>query len=225
MQYRVKNGELPSALIRALEYHFIYDRERNTHLRHIPSFIEKAIYDVKSDPFSRVYILKRFTGKLLGYILKESENEFTIFIPCQMEERGEILFLINDSILKQELENTSYALKVVFIGFDTQDCLFHTVLFSGIASVYLFLRTFKTDTFILDFSRFINVPNKAIFETYCKPFVFPSFWKKYNPIKYSFSNTFLRGHHNEVVDDMTIFLKDYYLPTSEEIRTHIVINN
>jgi hypothetical protein len=103
--------ELPNALIRAFERHFIYDRNRNTHLRNIPFFIENVINNLYPK-YKAVYILKRLTGLLLGYVYQITLNEYVIIIPCSNTEKHEILFLLKDSL--RELILANYSFKVIF---------------------------------------------------------------------------------------------------------------
>jgi ABC-type antimicrobial peptide transport system permease subunit len=104
-------GKLPSALIKALERHFIYDKDQDTHLRNIPFFIKNIINTLYSQ-YKDYYILKRFTGFLLGYIFEITQGEYVIIIPCSKLERSEILFLIKDSLEQVPI----YSFTVIFPG-------------------------------------------------------------------------------------------------------------
>jgi hypothetical protein len=219
----MSNNRLPNALIRAFEHHFIYDREGKGRLYHLPLFIENAVCKVRADYKDALHVLKRFTGRLLGYLLKENEGEFTVFIPCGMNERGEILFLLKDSLMAHDLKDACYALKVVFIGYDTPGDLFHTVLFSGIPEVYFKLNLKKANIFTIDGSLFSSPGGTALVNYYCRPLAFPSFWKPYNPLVYCFDNAFSKGHHNEIVNNVLSFINGHYMPAEKEFKAHIII--
>jgi hypothetical protein len=207
----MKSDKIPSALIRALESHFIYEDAVEGHLRFIPSFIEPVFNAVK--PGVPFHILKRFTGRLLGYLLHDAPDEFTLIIPCVIPERREISFLIRDSIMETGLDDTSYAVKLIFLGSKSNPLLFSQVFFSGIQDVYFSsLLNHGASIFHIDLSRENN-------ERYFKLFRFPSFWKPYNPIVYSLENG--KGHHNEVIDKILEFTGAYH-PLPEEIQAHII---
>jgi hypothetical protein len=95
---KMKRRTLPNALARAFERHFIYDKEPRGHLRHIPFFISKVINDLYNSNYLAIYILKRFTGLLLGYIFEIKNGEYVLVIPCRKSERDELLFLIRDCL-------------------------------------------------------------------------------------------------------------------------------
>jgi hypothetical protein len=208
----MKKEIIPSALIRALESHFIYEDTSESHLHFIPSFIEPVFNAVK--PGAPFHILKRFTGRLFGYLLHDAPDEFTLIVPCVIPERREISFLIRDSIMKTGLDDTSYAVKLIFLGSKAHPLLFSEVFFSGIQDVYFSVMLHHgLNIFHLDLSKENN-------ERYFKPLRFPSFWKPYNPLIYSLKNS--KGHHNEVIDTLLGFAQPY-CPLPEEIQAHIII--
>jgi hypothetical protein len=104
-----ERDELPNVLIRAFERHFIYDRDKTNHLRNIPFFIENVIKSLYSH-YKAVYVIKRFTGTLLGYMYKLSNKEYTLIIPCLQNEKHEILFLLNDCFQDQILDDTTFTI-------------------------------------------------------------------------------------------------------------------
>jgi hypothetical protein len=208
----MRKDSIPSALIRALESHFIYEAIPQGHLRFVPSFIESVFNAVK--PGVPFHIVRRFTGRLLGYLLHEGPDEFTLVIPCGKEERRELSFLIRDSLMEPGLADTSYAVKIIFLDSEPLPLLFNQVFFSGIQEVYFSLllthglTIFPIDLQHKDAARFF------------KPLHFSSFWKPYNPLIYSLENG--KGHHNEVIDTLLGFTQPY-CPLPEEIQAHIII--